>query len=105
MTAVADWMVAVATVGLPGAHVQVPSQPLEPADWHDLLELVAEQRLAGLLCVGVEAGTLPAPGEQAEQAALAGIELATQTLYLERATLEAVDVLRDAGLDPMVLKG
>jgi glycosyltransferase involved in cell wall biosynthesis len=99
----------IATFGLPaGSLHEVPvdwSTPLADGLWRELLAEVDRRRLAGLLLGAVEAGALHVTQTQYRELGEVHLRWSTAALDLEVALLEAVDVLRAAGLEVIVLKG
>jgi hypothetical protein len=94
---------------LAGWHLAgCPLQPPDPAvaGWPALLESVRRERLSGLAAAAHRAGDLPLPDE-ADVASLrdAHRDAMLTSLRLERLLLETVQLLEDAGVEPVVIKG
>jgi hypothetical protein len=95
----------VASYGLPGGTAAFPGGPLGPGEWAFLLGDISRQRLAGLLQAAVEAGVLPVTDEQRAEVAELHLGACGAVLRLEQRLLQVVDILEDAGIDVVVLKG
>lgn len=110
MTLAVDFMAsevtrAVAATGLRSAHVAFPVSPLDDDAWTRLLSEVRFHRILGHLVAAILSGELPALDEQLEQASAARVWALETCLRLEADLLDAVDLLRAAGVDVTVLKG
>jgi hypothetical protein len=76
------------------------------AAWSPLLSSLTLERLTGLALAAFEAGWLSLPGGQAEQELReAQLNAMLWSLMLERRLLAVVDVLEEAGVEAVVLKG
>lgn len=100
-----DLAPAVAAVGLPGSLHAFPDHPLDPQAWARLLARAREQRLAGLLLSALDDGSLPSTEDQREAAATLHVEQMRTVLHLEAELLDAIDALRQVGVDVRVIKG
>ena len=98
-------LTAVAAYGLPGATCDWPAAPLDDPAWRQMLQAAKHQRLEGLLAAAVAAGVFPTTREQQQAAESTHFDAVLSVLRLERATIEAVQVLEAAGVRPRVLKG
>jgi hypothetical protein len=95
----------VAAYGLAGSTLDFPTGPLPERDFERLVGSVLTQRLTGLLWAAVESGSLPVTPTQRERAEWLHVEALAGVLALERLLLETVEVLREHGVEPRVLKG
>jgi glycosyltransferase involved in cell wall biosynthesis len=99
----------IATFGLPDRMHGVPwvswSAPLADEVWRDLLGQVDRRRLAGLLQAAVDAGVCPVSVAQRRELGEIHLRWSIAALDLEVALLEAVDLLRAAEMEVIVLKG
>jgi hypothetical protein len=95
----------VATFGLPTTEAAIASEPLGSGDWAFLLADVRHQRLSGLLQAAVEAGALPVTDEQRAEVEDLHLGACAAVLRLEQRLLEVAEVLDQAGVDMIVLKG
>jgi hypothetical protein len=98
-------MRAVAASGLRGATAELPADPLEGYAWERLLAGVRAQRMQGLLAQAVIDGRLPVTDEQRREVAELHGDAMFRVLGVERAMLDAVEILSSAGVDATVLKG
>lgn len=76
------------------------------AAWSPLLSSLTLERLTGLATAAVEAGRLSLPGRQAKQELReAQLNAMLWSLKLERRLVAVTDVLEEAGVEAVVLKG
>jgi hypothetical protein len=106
----------VAVVGLPG-HEPPPSgpseraggvvlrEPLDVAEWLELVRIVRRLRLTGFLQAALVTEVLPVTEAQRRHAADLHLAACITALQLERTLLSLVDELERAGVEPVVLKG
>jgi hypothetical protein len=99
-----SWTRTVAAHGLP-SRSSPPDRPLNDAAWRTLLAQCRRQRLTGALTMSIADGTWPATDEQYTAALAAQRSLCGRDLVLERHLLTVLDLLGDAGVDALVLKG
>lgn len=100
-----DPLLAVACFGLPDSAKELPSRPLSDSMWLDLLGLVRDHRLTGLLSSALKDGALPATAEQRLQAQQLQLSAMTWAMRLELELVELISVLAQANADFRVLKG
>jgi hypothetical protein len=95
---------AIAAHGLPSTHL-LPSEPLEQADFADLLAQCQHHRLLGFLADATRSGALPTDEEQRAmlEERLAG--WLTHDLRLEQLLLRALAELAGASIPARVFKG
>jgi hypothetical protein len=96
---------SVAASGLGGEQTSWPSAPLDRHAWDELIRVVRQQRLAGLLVHAIDHGDLPATVEQTGQARREHFDGICRVLMLEGGALEIIDHLSTAGVEARVLKG
>ncbi len=95
------------------AGLGLAAQPLQPwgtvpladGDWRDLVGLVSEHRLQGLLARACDDGVLPTTQAQRAHARERHREALGHVLRVEALLLAAVRCLTEAGIDHRVLKG
>ena len=95
----------VAAFGLPGHSGTIADAPLPDTDWDRLANRVRHQRLAGFLHAVVEAGALPVTDEQRDQVQQFHLQACSMALQLELRLLAIAELLENAGIDVVVLKG
>jgi hypothetical protein len=95
----------VAAHGLPGQPDRICDEPPAADVWSSLIGRVGSQRLQGLLLAAVGAGALPVTDEQRDTAVERHFGACVSVLRLEHRLLEATDVLEDAGIQLLALKG
>jgi hypothetical protein len=100
-----DLVRLVAGVGLPGSRDRLTDEVLDRESFEYLLTVVRWQRLTGLLMAAVEAGALPVTEAQRYEVEQLHLESCSSVLQLEARLLEVAEVLEDAGIDFLVLKG
>jgi Uncharacterised nucleotidyltransferase len=98
--------------GLPGIGAseirdggRLPDEPLQQADWGDLLVRADTDHLTAPLWMAIDEGWLPVTAEQHDEARRAHLDALCGDLVRERALLDVAAVLARAGLDHRVLKG
>ncbi len=96
---------ALAAFGLTGCRRPLPSAPLEPAEWSQLLGDVVHERLVGMLSAAILAGSFPVTDAQFDAVAALHTETAVVNLLLERLLVHTVDHFTVEGVDARVLKG
>jgi len=101
--AVEDIARAVARFGSPSQH---PVGPLVPGrDWSALWRRIVDQRLTGLAMAASRAGVLVLSEDHREELRSSHRDAMVWALTLERELLSLHRDLRDAGVEPVVLKG
>ena len=98
-------LVAVATLGL--GEAGAPPEPVtpEPAVAADLVDAVAEHRIAGVAVRALEAGELQLPDEAARRLIDAHDAAMARTLIVEARMLDVAEALDRAAIDHRILKG
>ncbi len=96
---------AVGAHGLPGSELDPPGEPLAPADWERLIEVVRSERLSGLLAAAVTAGAWPVTDDQHADVVDAHVESMAAALLLERLVIDVSDALTESSIPFRVLKG
>lgn len=102
---VGPWLRAVAAYGLAGSQAEMPSAPLEPGVWEQLLLHARMQRLTPLLARAATDGVLATTDHQLEEATNAANEALVQVLVLEATLVRLAAVLDAADVPFRVLKG
>lgn len=92
-----------ARIGLPGTTM--PSGPLPPGQWADLLEAASQERLTGTLQWAVWSGRLPATDTQVRELFDLHLTAAAHVVRLEQELAVASSALADEGIAHRVLKG
>ena len=95
----------VAAFGLPGRTTPIVEEPLNEDAWSRLVRGVEHQRLAGFLRAAIDGGALPVTERQRDETDRLHLQACSTALYLERWLLAAADVLEEAGIEVVVLKG
>ena len=95
----------VAAFGLPGTSHVLLAQPLADREWRSFLHRVREQRLIGYLQQAVEAGAFAVNERQAAAVAELHLQSCVNALRLDQVLLNVVEVLSEAGIEVVVLKG
>jgi hypothetical protein len=99
----AQW---VAGYGLPGHGLPSPTEePVADTVWTAFLRLVVDQRLAGHLLAAIDADALPVSEEQRAAAEEAHLTACCIALALDQRLLDTAELLDEAGVDFLVLKG
>ncbi len=101
----ADFARSVAASGLSHTDGVWPDAPLDEGRWGELLDVVREQRLAGLLVHAISNRSLPAMPYQLAQARTEHFIATARVVSIETSMLQVVGQLREAGVDVRVLKG
>lgn len=96
---------AITARGLHGASDDWPPAPLDDEAWKDLVAIVRQERLGGLLLDAVQHGALPVTPQQELQARRLQMAGVGQVLLIEAAALGLIGTLTRAGIDVRVLKG
>jgi len=101
---VTDHVRAVAAYGLRSTR-ELPTAPLEPDDFQELLGSCVHERLLGLLGSAVRAGAFSVTDEQHDQFETQWRSWLTHALRVERLLIDATRALDRAGIESRVLKG
>lgn len=102
---VAQWAAAIAAHGLATSLLPFPHEPLDSDRWAALSAKVTDGRVPGLWVQAIEDGTLAASPTQVQEAVKAHTLAKGMSALLEGFLVEAVAVLKAAGIDYRVLKG
>lgn len=84
---------------------RAPDEPLADDRWKPLLQEVQRHRVPGLLMAAVDDGALAVTESQREDARHLHLNSCSSVLGLERRLLEVVEVLENALIEVVVLKG
>jgi hypothetical protein len=96
----------VAAYGLPDHRLPSPTEePVPDTVWGAFLRSVVDQRLAGHLLAAIDAEALPVSEEQRSAAEDAHLRACCIALALDQRLLDTAELLDEAGLDFLVLKG
>lgn len=80
-------------------------EPLDAKMWRQLTLAVKRHRVPGLLVAAIADGALPADDRQRLDAHEAHVDACSTVLGLERRLIEVVDLLEDADIEVIALKG
>lgn len=94
----------VASVGL-GGTTTFPREPLGPWPWRELVTAVQVHRITGLLAAAVHREEFAVTPEQLAEVRRLHAEMMGICVRLESDMLVVTEILRDVGVDSLVLKG
>lgn len=98
-------VLGLAAHGLPSGAGDLPDRPLPGPEWRQLLSTLRYDRMAGLAAAAADDGALPVTEEQRAELEEEHVTAMAHVLRLERALLRVDDVLAEAGVPFLVLKG
>lgn len=98
-------VVGVARIGLDPSSPVIVAEPLGDLVWEHLLEAVRHHRLGGLLLDGIRTGAVAVTPEQQAAARRMQRTGMVHLLSLDQLLTSALQLLDDAGIDVMVVKG